>query len=97
MHQLGADAPGIMASMFENISQEACAEADCLHPCYGASHERGCNTCLMFALQKVKANQPVTFTDAQYDICDQCSIPPQEITLDPLMTFDQFLAAARAS
>ena len=97
MSSLGAEADGMMAEMFENISVDACTQVDCLHPCYGASHERACNTCLMFVLDDLRNDRPVTFTDDEYDLCDQCSIPTQEVVLDPLMTFDQFLAAARAS
>ena len=32
------------AIMFgDNFTVEECDDADCLHPCYGASHERYCN------------------------------------------------------
>ena len=80
--------------MFVNpeITADACAAADCLHPCYGASHERGCNTCLMFAISKLKNGEDVVLSDEQYAICDQCKIPPVEIDMHTLMTFDEFMA-----
>jgi len=33
-------------------TQEECEEADCLHPCYGASHETNCHTCYAYAFDR---------------------------------------------
>ena len=37
-------------------TKEQCEQADCLHPCYGASHESNCNLCFQDAfVDDVKA------------------------------------------
>ena len=28
-----------------HLIKSSCEKADCLHPCYGASHESNCNSC----------------------------------------------------
>lgn len=96
MRSLGADAEDMMAEMFENISVDACTQVDCLHPCYGASHERGCNRCLLFAVDYLKKGEDVIFTDEQLAACDLCSLTPEEIVVPAFMSFDEFKAAVRA-
>ena len=37
-----------------------CEEADCLHPCYGASHESNCNLCFQIAFDRETNDQFTT-------------------------------------
>ena len=69
-------------------TQEQCEQADCLHPCYGASHESNCNLCFQIAfVEEVNAK----FTTEQFQqICGACSVPPMEIELPPMMTYEEF-------
>ena len=46
----------------DNFTVEECDEADCLHPCYGASHERYCNQCWGVSYMKIKNKEEFVFT-----------------------------------
>ena len=51
------------AIMFgDNFTVDDCDEADCLHPCYGASHERYCNQCWAISYMKINNREEFTFT-----------------------------------
>ena len=69
-------------------TQEQCEQADCLHPCYGASHESNCNLCFQIAFVQDVNDK---FTTEQFQqICGACSVPPKEIELPPMMTYEEF-------
>ena len=38
----------------DNFTVDECDAADCLHPCYGATHERYCNQCWMISYEKIR-------------------------------------------
>lgn len=75
-------------------TREQCEQADCLHPCYGASHESNCNLCFQDAfVDDVKAK----FTPEQHrQICGACSVPAKEIELPQMKTYEEFKAHAEA-
>ena len=72
---------------------DACREADCLHPCYGASHESNCNSCmngLDYFQQQVRYldheahadHLDAMFTQVEA-ICGKCQVPPiQELSVE---------------
>ena len=64
MTEILGDVHWAFGEMFgDKISVDDCDEADCLHPCYGASHERYCSQCWMFAKMKIDAKEPFFFTE----------------------------------
>ena len=47
----------------DRVTLEECDEWDCLHPCYGATHERYCNQCFLTGWSKVEDGLPFEFTE----------------------------------
>merc|ERR1711893_187572 len=71
---------------------DECAAADCLHPCYGASHEMNCSLCHNATFRPEQRQQ---MTDTEYAlICKGCSVPPKEFEIPPVMTFEEWLEVA---
>ena len=74
-------------------TQEECEGADCLHPCYGASHETNCNTCLLYAFDRT-VRESMTEEQAM-GFCGACSVPAKEVELPKMMTYEQFKKAVK--
>ena len=85
------------AIMFgDNFTIEECDEADCLHPCYGASHERYCNQCWGVSYMKIKNKEDFIFTEDEMKVCRSCKIPSPEAEPMPMMTYDEYIEFLKA-
>ena len=93
----GEDAEVDLARKFQymfggRFTVEECDEADCLHPCYGADHERYCNQCFLTFWDKVEEGLPFEFVGHEQELCGGCSVPsvPAEEPT-PIMSFEEFM------
>ena len=75
----------------QNISVDDCDYEDCLHPCYGASHENYCHTCFLVALGKLEAEAEFVFNEDEQNVCNACSIPTKEAEPITPMTWEEYL------
>ena len=73
-----------------NPSQSECEEADCLHPCYGASHEANCSLCFQIAFSAEA--QDLLTTDEFMETCNACSVPVVEVEVPAKMTLEEYEA-----
>ena len=74
-------------------TQEECEAADCLNPCYGAEHEQNCSLCLQIAFS-AEAQAQVT-QEQFHEICDACHVPPTEVEIPDLMSYEEFKQAVQ--
>ena len=89
----GSDIDDVMTS---------CVQADCLHPCYGASHEAYCNSCssgfMSFVTLENNYTTLVNGDDQLKDhittlreTCDKCQVPhTQEMPIPQAMTITEW-------
>ena len=63
-----------------SVSEDACAEADCLHPCFGPLHGRACHLCY--------ATWTQTKGKGRNTLCNQCEIDFTEWKFPHIMTFE---------
>ena len=72
----------------DRFTIEECDEADCLHPCYGADHERYCSQCFLSFWDKVDSGLPFEFVDYEEEICGGCNVPSvPAVEPTPIMSF----------
>lgn len=77
---------------------EACVEADCFHPCYGAQHESSCNSCSngfskFLVLKKndqIDDEQLWEYITILKETCNKCQVPhTKEITIPETKPIDE--------
>ena len=54
----------------EKVTRASCEQVDCLHPCFGASHEAYCGKCWESVYSAIKAS---TLEDMQDELREECS------------------------
>ena len=93
----GDNTKGFYDDMFGGrISRDACEANDCLHPCYGASHEANCSKCLTIARSKVsKGKDFLPLSKKEAAVCNHCTIPAPEFDTS-IPSFEQWMADVRA-
>ena len=80
----------------DNFTVDECDDADCLHPCYGASHERYCNQCWLIAYGKIQEDKEFIFDEQETKLCRACKIPSPEAQELPMYTYDQYVDLLKA-
>jgi len=76
------------------VTKDSCREADCLHPCYGASHEQYCTTC--WSLVRSNGLDKSVWPESHLAVCDLCLIPAEDIDLSAYdITYEEYVIKAQ--